>query len=262
MVYTFLLDNKTLQIFSHFEEFFFNDITKKTESNPAFKKRLNKFFEILEDIHSDTKNKIIIDEITEENLKKSDCLIILTRIKAFTDDEITLILNFINKRGKSLLLMSNHNPLELFDNDLTRKLGVTLTGGYHGGKPKEFTTIDNEYLSNHTIIRGKGEENRISSVVTNSTCRIISNIGEPFIYLPNTIKGGWSSSNEQPIKNKVFGLVIDGEYYNNEIIKGRVVILADSGFIGDKDSIFPGFGLIDKGDNILFLQRILQYLLY
>jgi hypothetical protein len=157
--------------------------------------------------------------------------------------------------------MSNHNPLEVFDNELTRKLGVTLTGGYHGGKPKDFTTIDKEYLSNHTIIRGKVEENRISSVVTNSTCRIISNIGEAFIYLPNSMKGGWSSSTEQLIRNKVFGLVIDGKYNNSEIIKGKVIILADSGFIGDKDSIFPGFGLIHKGDNILFLQRILQYLL-
>ena len=75
------------------------------------------------------------------------------------------------------------------------------------------------------------------------------------------MKGIWSSINEEPIKNKVFGLVIDGKYNNDEIIKGRVVILADSGFIGDKDSIFPGFGLIHKEDNILFLQRILQYLL-
>ena len=95
----------------------------------------------------------------------------------------------------------------------------------------------------------------------NTTCRIISDIGEPIIYLPNTMVGGWSSKNEELIKNKVFGLVIDGEYNNNEKINGRVVILADSGFIGDKDSTFPGFGLIDKGDNILFLQRILQYLL-
>lgn len=264
MTHTILVDNKTLQIFSHFEEFKRTRTkirTKMKESNPAFKKRLNKFFEILEDINSDTKNNIIIDKITKENLKNSDCLIILTRIKAFSDDEINLILNFINKMGKNLLLMSNHNPLELNDNDLTRKLGVTLSGGYWGGKAKEFTTIDNEYLSNHTIIRGKGEEKSISSVVVNTTCRIISNIGEPFIFLPNTMEGGWSSENEELIKNKVFGLVIDGEYYNNEIIKGRVVILADSGFIGDKDSIFPGFGLIDKGDNILFLQRILQYLL-
>lgn len=261
MAHTILVDNKTIQIFGHFEKFFFNAFGQQVLPNPAFKTRLNQFFEILEDINSDTKNNIIVDKITEENLKKSDCLIILTRSKAFTDDEINLILNFIKKMGKNLLLMSNHNPLELFDNDLTRKLGVTLSGGYWGGKPKEFTTIDNECLSNNTIIRGKGVEKSISRIVINTTCRIISDIGEPIIYLPNTMVGGWSSKNEELIKNKVFGLVIDGEYNNNEKINGRVVILADSGFIGDKDSTFPGFGLIDKGDNILFLQRILQYLL-
>ena len=157
--------------------------------------------------------------------------------------------------------MSNHNPFDVLDNDLTRKMGVTLSGGYWGGKPTEFTTIDKECISNSKIIRGKKGEQNISSIVTNTTCRIISDIGEPLIYIPNTMKGGWSSENEELIKNKVFGLAIDGEYYNNEIIKGRVVILADSGFIGDKDSIFPGYGLIDKGDNVLFLERILQYLL-
>ena len=111
----------TIQIFGHFEKFFFNAFGQQVLPNPAFKTRLNQFFEILEDINSDTKNNIIVDKITEENLKKSDCLIILTRSKAFTDDEINLILNFIKKMGKNLLLMSNHNPLELFDNDLTRK---------------------------------------------------------------------------------------------------------------------------------------------
>lgn len=259
MAHTILVDNKTMQIFAHLEKFFFTPFGQQVVPNPAFKKRLNKFFEILEDINSDGKNKIIIDEITEENLKKSDCVIILTRSEVFTENQINLILDFINRKGKSLLLMSNHNPFELFDNDLTRKLGVTLIGGYL--TPGKFTKIKEDCISNNLIIRGKGEEKRISRIVTNTTCRIISDIGKPFIFLPDTMKGAWSSEKEELLKNKVFGLVIDGEFEKNEFIKGRVVILADSGYIGDKDSKFPGFGLIEKGDNTLLLQRILQYLL-
>ena len=56
-------------------------------------------------------------------------------------------------------------------------------------------------------------------------------------------------------------MVIDGEKDNHPLIKGKVIILADSGFIGDQNSTRPGFGLIDKEDNELFVRRIISYLL-
>jgi hypothetical protein len=73
--------------------------------------------------------------------------------------------------------------------------------------------------------------------------------------------GRWSSENEAPITNKIFGLVIDGQEESHETIKGKVIVLGDSGFIGDKDSTFPGFGVIEKGDNELFISRMFDYLL-
>ena len=73
--------------------------------------------------------------------------------------------------------------------------------------------------------------------------------------------GKWSSENEPEMKNKIFGLVVDGKKGQYELIKGKVIVLADSGFIGDKDSTFPGFGVIDKGDNEMFVRRIFEYLM-
>jgi hypothetical protein len=58
---------------------------------------------------------------------------------------------------------------------------------------------------------------------------------------------------ETPSMKKIFALSIQE--------KGKIVITADSGFIGDKGSTFPGWGLIEEGDNVLFIRNILSYLL-
>ena len=157
--------------------------------------------------------------------------------------------------------MSNHNPFEMQDDELTSKLGVSLVGGYWSGERGEYTTIEENCLTDHEIIAGKESEKPITAILTNTTCRIESEIGTPFIYLPDSMVGRWSSENETPIPNRVFGLIINGQEVNHEIIKGKVIVLGDSGFLGDKDSTFPGFGLIDKGDNELFITRMFDYLL-
>ena len=97
--------------------------------------------------------------------------------------------------------------------------------------------------------------------MTNTTCRIVSKIGRPFIFLPDSMVGRWSSTNETPIKNRVFGLIINDEEKGYVDFKAKAIFLADSGFIGDRKSEFPGYGLIHKLDNELFLRRILRYLL-
>lgn len=97
--------------------------------------------------------------------------------------------------------------------------------------------------------------------MTNTTCRIESKIGEPFIFLPDSMIGGWGSTNETPIKNRVFGLVVNDGEENYANFKAKAIFLADSGFIGDKGSEFPGYGLIHQLDNELLLQRILTNLL-
>lgn len=131
MASSILIDKNTIQIFAHFEEYYFNPYGHRIY-NFAFDKRLNRFFEIVRSIQvkNGKKINIVIDEITEDNLSKADCLIILTRIKPFSQKETKIIMNFILNKNKRLLFMSNHDPDQAFDNEFTEKIGVTFTGGY------------------------------------------------------------------------------------------------------------------------------------
>ncbi|MFW9806257.1 MAG: hypothetical protein ACFFFK_05960 [Candidatus Thorarchaeota archaeon] len=250
-----LVDKRCLQTFAHFEEFYFNAFGQQRVPNPAYMNRLSRFFEILE------AHKLEIGNITRERLDEVSCLVILSRIRDFTDEELKAILEFIQHEDNSLLLMSNHNPFELQDNVLTSKLGISLIGGYWSGERGVYTHIEGECLTNHAIITGKEGEQPVKTIVTNTTCRIESDIGTPIIFLPDSMIGRWSSENEPEMKNRIFGLVVDGKREEHDIIKGKVIVLADSGFIGDKDSTFPGFGVIDQSDNELLVKRMFEFLM-
>lgn len=260
MNYKLVIDKKCLQVYYHSSEYIEDFKTKQLIRNPSYQNRLQTFLEIIRKPASDITCDVIIDELKEEYLQ-ADCLVFLTRIEPFSESEINMILKFIGDKNKSILLMSNHNPFDQKDNELTTKLGITLTGGYYSGVRGKYTKIDSTCLTDHPILSGKTELKPISSIMTNTTCRIESKFGQPFVYLPASMIGRWSSEGETPIKNRIFGLAIDGETGNHPIIKGKVVILADSGFIGDKGSKIPGFGIIDKEDNELFIKRIFSYLL-
>ncbi|MFW9786732.1 MAG: hypothetical protein ACFFE2_05410 [Candidatus Thorarchaeota archaeon] len=259
MTKSILIDEKTLQVFAHFEEFYFNAFGQQKVPNPAYKNRLSKFFEIIKENHSE--EELVVGPITRENLGDALCLVILTRIHAFSEDELRATVDFLQNPEHSLLLMSNHNPFEMHDNELTSKLGISLTGGYYSGERGVYTEISEDCMTHHPIIEGEESEKPISKILTNTTCRIESKLGTPFIYLPDTMVGRWSSEGESPLRNRIFGLAIDGQKEPNEIIKGKVIVLGDSGFLGDKDSTFPGFGMIDRGDNEIFIQRMFRYLL-
>jgi hypothetical protein len=253
--HSILLDEKTLQVFGHTQEFYFDAFGQQRVPNPAYKKRLGRFLELLQD------HEVTIGTISKDSLRKASCLVILSRIREFTSSEMNAILEFIQDPKHSLLLMSNHNPFELKDNVLTSKLGVTLVGGYWSGERGVYTTIGEDCLVSHEIITGKKGEKPITEIVTNTTCRIDSNIGTAFIYLPDSMEGRWSSENEDPITKRVFGQAIDGQKDNHDIIKGKMIVLADSGFIGDKGSTFPGFGVIDHADNEVLVKRMFDFLL-
>ena len=44
------------------------------------------------------------------------------------------------------------------------------------------------------------------------------------------------------------------------MIEGRVVTVADSGFIGDEGTNVPGPGLINHGDNARFIKNVVRWL--
>jgi hypothetical protein len=44
--------------------------------------------------------------------------------------------------------------------------------------------------------------------------------------------------------------------------RGKVLAIADSGLFGNPDTMYPGPGLLDEGDNRQLLQNCLQWLLH
>ena len=60
--------------------------------------------------------------------------------------------------------------------------------------------------------------------------------------------------------NRLFAHALDPETAGTLSIEGRVVTVADSGFIGDDGTNVPGPGLIDHGDNAQFVKNAVRWL--
>jgi hypothetical protein len=255
----FFLDSKTIQIYGHHEEFYFSAFGVKLP-NPNYQHRLSTFYSILKTF-SQLETPYKIGSITKEAIKDIRCLLILTRSQIFSENELEVIADFLKDPDHSLLFMSNHDPDNKYDKKLANLLEIQLTGGYRNKVRGNFSTIEEDCLLNHPIITGANKFTPISKIITNTMCRIITKHGEPMAYLPKDVIGIWESRDEPYIPNKVFGVIINGKTEQNYPFKGKIAVMADSGWIGDLDSTFPGYGVIHLGDNQQFLLNILKYLL-
>lgn len=245
-----LIDRQSLQVMAHFNETIDED--GKTYENPNGKfKRLNRFLDLLQSI---TENYAISEgRIAESALAGYNLLIVLTRLIPFFPSEIDVIHEFV-ANGGNLLLMSNHEPDHQFDAPLAEKFDVKLWGDtYWSGERGRYSTLMENDLRKHRIITGSGEHMEVQSIVTNTTCRIECDRGDVIAYLADNMVRRKGEGAENPSERKIFAISIEE--------KGKIVITADSGFVGDKGSTFPGWGLIEEGDNILFIRNILSYLL-
>ncbi|MCH8907174.1 MAG: hypothetical protein IH840_08805 [Candidatus Heimdallarchaeota archaeon] len=257
---TILLDGKTLQVEAHLKQHIVR--RDKTYTNPDPKNfRLRTFLKTLAKIGKIT---ILSEKITTTLLLNFDIYVVLTRIQAYEKSEVGAIFDFV-KHGGNLLLMSNHPPLHKYDSFLANKFGVELENSrYWSGERGVYSILTDEDLAEHSIIVNN-KEMTINSIVTNTTCSIISKNGLPVIYLSKLMVGlsGLEEQKEvqniEPEERKIFGLSIDRKSSDLDI-DGKVVIIADSGFIGEKDSTFPGYGLIEEGDNLLFIKRLFLFL--
>ena len=103
------------------------------------------------------------------------------------------------------------------------------------------TEIRDDDLRVHPITDGLS-----GPIVFNNGCRISTSAGDILATLPG-----------EKLGPNVFAMAIDIQPKR----KGRVVVTADSGFIGDDNTDFPGPGLIGKGGNRDFVQQVFDWLL-
>jgi hypothetical protein len=109
----------------------------------------------------------------------------------------------------------------------------------------------------HAIMTGADSVGAVRSIVTNTCCSLTTTGGEALAILPQTMR------------DKLDGTSPDGQLFAGALeagkglaadCRGRVVAVADSGFIGSDGTAYPGVGLVGRGDNMRFVLNALAWL--
>lgn len=214
-------------------------------SRPFKDLRLRSFIKTLEDIGGQIIFSDPSGSISNGDLKDIDLLVITTRIPNYPKrypSEISAINNFYQNQG-SILLMSNHefsgtlNPMP--DDDIAHLLGIGLINDYvQNSTPIEIRKLQ---FRKHPITQQlKGP------VVFNSSCRIDPRAHLPIAHIPSISR-----------PSGVFSVVSkpNSKY-------GRFVVTADSGFIAEDSTTWPGPGQYNQGENSQFIKNIFLWLLH
>lgn len=193
----------------------------------------------------------------------STLLIVTTHYpKPYGPKQIQEIVQSVEE-GMSLLLMSNHGDLpgrnnhddtRRHDDLLAAKFGIHIECSWFT-KPgqNELAVFEGNMLNKeHPIISGGGVGREIRSVVINNCSSLVSpehdyvvKLGAPLV----------DCRDSQPPEGRAFAIA-----YDNGSTSGRVVALADSGFIGSAGTQQPGPGLSNRGDNLEFVTNVLYWL--
>jgi len=243
-----LIDTRSLQGAYHFGRLpDLPDEEKYVEAKKSIGNRLKTFLRILE---KETSNKPApsegkLGELQSSLLKEFDTLVILTRMFFLAPEELDYIQEFV-KNGGNLLMMSNHPPFNEFDNPLAEIFGFSFqspTYPWHRGG-YGLTNVISSNLLNHEITRDLN-----SGLIFNNSCRI-----------ELEKKGGNSilaKLPDEPAPLNNFAIAMDKPYGKES---GKIVAVADSGFIGEDDTKNPGPGQIGKADNKKFITNIFMWL--
>ncbi len=234
------LEKKTLQGRTHLED-----------AKPAGA-RLASFLEILHGLDGGSRT-VWTDVRSAGDLEGADVYVVPTLIEPLPPEAVEAVDGFV-ARGGGLFLLSNHDPYHQHDGALARRFGVTLEKTFFR-TPGGTTPLRDGDLHAHPLLAGGRDP--VSVLVTNTTCSILSRIGRPLADLPRTMED--KSEGRSP-EGRLFGLAVDGQQEAWKGRRGRMVAVADSGFLGDRESRKPGPGLIEEGDNRAFLRRAVRWL--
>jgi hypothetical protein len=229
-------------------------------------RRLATFLALLRDLRACHVTLTPETPLTADRLAEQAVLVITTRkwqTSPYAPEELTGIPDFV-QRGGGLLLMSNHgdvpgrHPLDMTRSDalLARVFGVAIENTFFAHPEahtlSEFSAAN--LLTTHPIICGAAAEASVRSLVTNNCCSIRAPDAAPLVGLAGQMT---DLRNNFPCQGRCFAVALAD---CAPVGRGRVVVVADSGFIGTAGTTFPGIGLIEHGDNARFALNAIRWL--
>jgi hypothetical protein len=205
-------------------------------------------------------------ELSAGEMGEFDILVSTTRWqKPFSPAEIQAIRTFV-RSGGGLLFLSNHadcdrnpNDTRQHDAELAKAFGVTIQKTFfvHELGPQYGFMSDAALNSEHPIIRGSTDGDRVRLVVTRTCSSLLASAGHRLISLPKEMVDRRS---DQHADGQLFAIALDARSGLEPKDKGRVVITADSGFIGTEGTTRPGPGLLGQGDNLQLVRNAIHWL--
>lgn len=211
-------------------------------------------------------------------LREYDVLVIATRKigdNPYTEVELEAIPAFV-QRGGGLLLMANHGDIPgkpypnmtLNDAVLARSFGIEIENTFFAS-PEWQDSVEiagADLCLAHPILSGAQTGQPVRSLVMHNCSSLrTGEAGVPLAALPGTLR---DYRNGNPPQGRYFAIAADRGRLTGA---GRVVVTADSGFIGSQAdaqpgfiaanaTTRPGFGLIAAGDNRRFIRNTLLWI--
>ena len=206
--------------------------------------------------------------LTGEELARYHVLVVTTRYpesEKYTAEERDAVRGFVSDGG-GLVLMTNHadlpgrNPHDTraYDAELAGIFGVTIEPTFFGNRLDDVPTVlaGDVLEAEHPILKGASEDGRVSAVLTNTCASIRCEQGRRLISLSEEMVDRRTGKRAQPGQLFAHALELSATDSRGE---GRVVTIADSGFIGSRWTEAPGPGLITWADNLQFIHNAIRW---
>jgi hypothetical protein len=224
------------------------------------------------------------EPFTEELLKPYQLLIIsnakvspdrLKNESAFTDEECTVVQEWV-KQGGALLLIADHHPFGLANQKLANAFGITMGAGsvkdtsiYRRKQGQLEFTSTNGLLAPHPITHGLSKQQQLHRVIT-FTGQSLLGTGQtkPILLLGPTTReirpdSIWQQGEKHYIRySKPIPVHTLSQAMSVEYGQGRVVVLGEAGVISAQKVFGRKFGMNHpkNTDNKQFALNIVHWL--
>jgi hypothetical protein len=202
--------------------------------------------------------------ITAPQLAGQDVYVSFTRMQgtefAYQPSELALLQDFVNNQGKSILLITNHGPLPSSPTDNYTQNDSLLAAMFFINLLPRYVT-----LNNYMVMDLNNQDpallylnNEVNAIVAHDSCIIQPQTNIPFTSIAKFPLGAQSydgSTNtwKNPPETPYFSILVPSGL-------GKVIIVGNSGMMGDYGSPYPAPGLIPLENNLMFLLNCIGFL--